>query len=185
MVLKHLQWLICPKTKPNQINLTVWRKYNYQNNPKLDKFTPIVDIERFGYINLLEDFKFTKSVVKFIKFSIILFFFLSSYHSMYSFPLFNIFTNPLSCLLTLLTQKFNEKRLSLYRCGKTLSFSLYIYIYIYRCMYVYDDNDQVVLTARSSLFLSYHPSLSSVTSGWSSRLHPVSVQHWCVFLLLG
>ena len=35
-----------------------------QNKPKLDKFIMKDDVERFGCNNLLQGFKFTKSVVK-------------------------------------------------------------------------------------------------------------------------
>ena len=42
----------------------------------------------------------------------------------------------------------------------------------------------VLLTAQSSLTLSPYPSLSSIAPGRSSRLHPVSVQNWCKYLLV-
>ena len=35
-----------------------------QNNPKFDESIMKVDIERFSYNNLLQDFKFMKNVVK-------------------------------------------------------------------------------------------------------------------------
>ena len=37
-----------------------------QNNPKFDEFIMKVDVERFGCNNLLQDFKFMKSVVKIV-----------------------------------------------------------------------------------------------------------------------
>ena len=59
---------------------------------------------------------------------------------------------------------------------QTWWWKLYIYIYIY----IY----HVVLIAQISLSLSHHLSLSSITFGWSSRLHPVSVQSCCKFFLI-
>ena len=47
-----------------------------------------------------------------------------------------------------------------------------------------DYHHQVVLTAWSSLSLFHHPSLSSIASSRSSRLHSVSTQSWCKFLLV-
>ena len=35
-----------------------------QNNPKFDEFIMKVDVELFGYNNLLQEFKFMKNVVK-------------------------------------------------------------------------------------------------------------------------
>ena len=53
-----------------------------------------------------------------------------------------------------------------------------IYIYIYH-------HHQVVLVAWISLTLSCHISLSSITSGRLSRLHPVSIQSCCRKVLVG
>ena len=52
---------------------------------------------------------------------------------------------------------------------------IYIYIYISSYIYIYISHHVVLLT-QISLTLSHHSSLSSIASGWSSRLHPVSVQ---------
>ena len=41
------------------------------------------------------------------------------------------------------------------------------------------------LSAQISLTLSCHPSLSSIASGRSSRLHPVSAQSCCMLVLAG
>ena len=50
-----------------------------------------------------------------------------------------------------------------------------------------DYNDsyhhQVTQLAQISITHSHHSSLSSITPGWSSRLHPVSIQCCCKFLL--
>ena len=51
---------------------------------------------------------------------------------------------------------------------------LYIYIYIYH---------HVTPSARISLTLSRHPSLSSIASGWSSGLHPVSTLSCCIYVV--
>ena len=50
---------------------------------------------------------------------------------------------------------------------------IYIYIYIYIC-------HQVALSVRVTLTFSGHPSLSSITSSRSSRLHPESTQSCCM-----
>ena len=50
---------------------------------------------------------------------------------------------------------------------------IYIYIYVYICIY---HHHHVTLSARISLTISSHLSLSSIASGRSSRLHPVSSQ---------
>ena len=44
---------------------------------------------------------------------------------------------------------------------------------------------RVVPSARLSMTLSRHPSLSSIASVRSSRLHPVSAQNWCMSVLAG
>ena len=43
----------------------------------------------------------------------------------------------------------------------------------------------VALSARISLTLSRHPSLSSIASGRSSELHPVSAQSCCMYVRAG
>ena len=43
----------------------------------------------------------------------------------------------------------------------------------------------VALSARISLTLFRHPSLSSIASGWSSGLHPVSAQSCCMYVRAG
>ena len=53
---------------------------------------------------------------------------------------------------------------------------IYIYIYIHH---------HVAPSAWISLTLSRHPSLSSIASGRSSGIHPVSVQSCCVWVLAG
>ena len=68
-----------------------------------------------------------------------------------------------------LTRKYHHHE-TLITTDFCLICSIYIYIYIY--IYHY----QVALTARSSLTLFHHPSLSSIDPGWSSRLHLVSTQ---------
>ena len=47
-----------------EINPTVWRKVEKQNNPKFNEFIMKVNIEQFSRNKLLQDFKFMKSVVK-------------------------------------------------------------------------------------------------------------------------
>ena len=56
-----------------------------------------------------------------------------------------------------------------------LKLSLYIYIYIY----IYHVPPQAWI----SLTLFRHPSLSSIAPDRSSRLHPVSTQSWCIYVL--
>ena len=63
---------------------------------------------------------------------------------------------------------------------------IYLYIYIYTCThtyvmgkFIYIYHHDLVLLTWISLNLSCHPSLSSITSGKSSRLHPVSEQNCC------
>ena len=48
---------------------------------------------------------------------------------------------------------------------------MYIYIYIYH---------QIIQIVQCRLTLSRHLPLSSIAPDKSSRLHPVSAQHWCV-----
>ena len=43
----------------------------------------------------------------------------------------------------------------------------------------------VALTVWISLTLSPHPSLSSITLSMFSRLHPVSIQSWCIKVVAG
>ena len=50
---------------------------------------------------------------------------------------------------------------------------------------MHHNQQHVVLLARISLTLSYHSSRPSITSGRSSRLHPVSVQSCCRWVLIG
>ena len=57
----------------------------------------------------------------------------------------------------------------------SLSLSLYIYIYIYH----------VALSAWISQILSHHHSLSSIASGRSSGLHPLSAQSCCMKVRAG
>ena len=81
--------------------------------------------------------------------------------------------------------KFQESTTNLNTCTKkidreliegtlSLSLSLYIYIYIYICHY------HVTLPAWISLTLYRQSSVSSITPGCSSRLHPVSAHSCCV-----
>ena len=75
------------------------------------------------------------------------------------------------------------------------SLTIYIYIYIYMCECVYESTHEcssvhislllylhhhVTPASRISLTVSHHPSLSSITPGRSSRLHPVSVHSCCI-----
>ena len=46
------------------MNLTAWRNVEKQNNPKIDEF--IIKVEHFSYDNILQDFKFMKSIVKIV-----------------------------------------------------------------------------------------------------------------------
>ena len=57
------------------------------------------------------------------------------------------------------------------------SLSLSLYIYIYNCIYIYVYHQHhVTLSARIFLAVSCYTSLSSITFGRSSGLHPVSEQ---------
>ena len=73
----------------------------------------------------------------------------------------------------------NASLMYLFIYDNIITFSYYIYIYIY--IYIY----QVTLMAWISLTLSHHLSLSSITSGKSSRLHSVSVESCCLWVLVG
>ena len=61
---------------------------------------------------------------------------------------------------------------------KAANIYIYIYIYIYH-------HHRVVPPARISLTLSRHFSLSSIASGRSSGLHPVSSQSCCIYVRAG
>ena len=62
----------------------------------------------------------------------------------------------------------------------------YINIYIYHIYYIYIYiYHHVVLLARIFLTLSRHFSLSSIASGRSSGLHPVSSHSCCKYVLAG
>ena len=76
---------------------------------------------------------------------------------------------------------------------------IYIYIGVYACiyiwlcvclyiilgMYIYHHHHHVVLVARISLTLSHHFSLSFITSGRSSGLHPYPhIVAECIFVLV-
>ena len=67
----------------------------------------------------------------------------------------------------------------LYLSASSVSLFLYIYIY-YIYIYIYIYHHHLAPSARISLTLSRHPSLSSIASGWSSGLHPVFTQSCCV-----
>ena len=55
---------------------------------------------------------------------------------------------------------------------------VYIYVCIYMCIYICKcHHHHVAQSARISLTLSRCPSSSSIASGRSSRLHPVSARH--------
>ena len=62
-------------------------------------------------------------------------------------------------------------------------FSQLLYIYIY--IYIYHHYHHIASPARISQTLSRHPSLSSITPGRCSRLHPVSAQSSCKQVLAG
>ena len=47
-----------------EIKSNSMKKSKKQNNPNFDEFIRKVDVERFDYNNLLQDFKFMKRVVK-------------------------------------------------------------------------------------------------------------------------
>ena len=53
------------------------------------------------------------------------------------------------------------------------------------CRLHHHHHHHVVLLARISLTLSRHFSLSFITSGWSSELHPVSSHSCCMHVLAG
>ena len=59
--------------------------------------------------------------------------------------------------------------------------SVEIYVSSSHCHHHYP----VAPSARISLTLYCHPSLSSIASGRSSRLHPVSTQGWCMYVRAG
>ena len=60
---------------------------------------------------------------------------------------------------------------------------IYIYIYIY--ILNNHHHHHIVLVARISLTLSRHFSLSFITSGWSSGLHPVSSHNCWMYVRAG
>ena len=61
-----------------------------------------------------------------------------------------------------------------------------IHKYIHSNTYIYHHHHHHVnLPARISLTLSCHPSLLSIAPGMSSRLHPVSAQRCCIYVLAG
>ena len=69
---------------------------------------------------------------------------------------------------------------------------VFSYFYIYLCNYLrkclhHHHHHQVTLIARISLtlFLPSHPSLLSITPGRSTKLHPISTQSWCIWVLAG
>ena len=67
---------------------------------------------------------------------------------------------------------------------------IYIYIYIYKHTYIHINiyhhhHHYVVPQAQISLILSRHFSLSFITSGRSSGLHPVSSHSCCMYILAG
>ena len=64
-----------------------------------------------------------------------------------------------------------------------LSINIDHYIYIY--IYIYNDHHHVMPLARISLTLSHHFSLSFITSGRSSGLHPVSSNSCCMYVRAG
>ena len=49
----------------------------------------------------------------------------------------------------------------------------------------YHHHHHVALLARISLTLSHHLSISSIAPGRSSRIHPVSIQSCCIYVLAG
>ena len=55
----------------------------------------------------------------------------------------------------------------------------------HECISHHHYHHHIVPLARISLTLSRHPSLSSITSGRSSGLHPVSALSCCVWVLAG
>ena len=61
----------------------------------------------------------------------------------------------------------------------------YIYIYIYIYIYHHHHHHHVVLVTRISLTLSRHFSLSFITSGRSSGLHPVSSHNCWMYVRAG
>ena len=62
--------------------------------------------------------------------------------------------------------------------------SIYQNINVIRIMYIYHHHHPVTPSARISLTLSRHLSLSSITSGRSSGLHPVSTKNCCMYELV-
>ena len=50
-----------------------------------------------------------------------------------------------------------------------------------KCVYKSYYHHHVALSARIFLTLFRHPSLSSIVLGWSSGLHPVSAQNYCMY----
>ena len=62
---------------------------------------------------------------------------------------------------------------------------IHIYIYIHMYTYHYKHHHHVALSAHISLALSRHTSLSSIASGRSSRLHPVSAHRCSMWVRAG
>ena len=62
---------------------------------------------------------------------------------------------------------------------KVLTFEFFQPVQI-RHQFTVDHHYDVAASASISLTLSYHPSLSSIVSGRSSRLHPESTQSCCM-----
>ena len=74
-------------------------------------------------------------------------------------------------------------RMYLYAMLKTIWRKTYIYIYIYTSSHRH--HHLVVPPARISLTLSRHSSLSFITSGRSSELHPISSRSCCMYVRAG
>ena len=66
---------------------------------------------------------------------------------------------------------------------KSIFGSVYIYIYIY--VYHHHHHHHVVSPSQISLTLSHHFSLSFITFGRSSGLHPVSSHSCCMYVRAG
>ena len=66
-----------------------------------------------------------------------------------------------------------------------VSLSLAIYIYIYMYIYRHHQHHHFVPPARTSLNYSHHFFPTSIASGRSSGLHPVSSHTCCMYVLAG
>ena len=72
-----------------------------------------------------------------------------------------------------------------YNMKSAICIYIYMYMYIYHHHHHYHNHHHVVPLAQISLTLSRHFSLSFITSGRSSGLHPVSSHSCCMYVRAG